>query len=94
MLILASASPRRKEMLENHGLKAKIIPADIDERSLLNESPEKLVRRLAETKAGKIASIHPAATVLAADTVVAWGPEILGKPADFIETWFSCSPLV
>ena len=85
MLILASASPRRKAMLIQQGLEIKVVPADIDESILPYESPEKLVKRLAEEKAITVAVDYPDKLIIAADTVVAWGHEILGKPADFVE---------
>jgi septum formation protein len=85
VFILASASPRRKAMLLQEGLEIKVVPANIDESILPFESPEKLVTRLAEEKALAVAVDYPDKIVIAADTVVAWGTDILGKPADFVE---------
>jgi septum formation protein len=81
-LILASQSPRRKELLARMGITPyKILPADIDETPLRGEKPRALVARLAKEKALKIASLYPSVFVLGADTVVAVGTRILGKPA-------------
>ena len=85
MLILASASPRRKSILSEAGLEFTVCPADIDETPRPHESPDKLVKRLALQKAAHIAKQYPNDIIIGADTVVAWGPAILGKPADFIE---------
>lgn len=79
-LILASASPRREELLCSVGLKFKIIPADVDETYLKGESPRAHVRRLSRDKAGVIAHQHPKALVLGADTIVVIDSRILGKP--------------
>lgn len=85
-MILASQSPRRLEILADAGFSPVVEPAEIDERRHAGESPETLVRRLAEEKARHVASLHkesPQETVLAADTVV-WlsSGEVLGKPKD------------
>lgn len=81
-LILASSSPRRRQMLTNMGLDFEVIPADIDETPRRGERPEALVRRLAATKALTVAARNPSAVVLGADTVVSLGQVILGKPHD------------
>ena len=78
-LILASTSPRRKDLLSLLGLPFDIIPADLDESRLPGESPADYVRRLACEKAHKVAR-DTQGLVLAADTTVADGDEILGKP--------------
>ncbi len=80
MLILASASPRRRQLLAVLGIPFQVDAADIDERRLDGESPEAHVRRLAETKARTVAARHPQAVVLAADTIVVLDGRILGKP--------------
>ena len=86
MLVLASASPRRKDLLAQAGLVPDlIVPADIDETELPHELPRELAARLALGKAKAVAKDHPNAFVLAADTVVALGRRILGKPADEVE---------
>jgi len=78
--ILASASPRRRELLRSVGLKFKVIPAYVNESWLEGESPTKHVRRLAQDKAQAIARQHPPALVLGADTIVVIDGLILGKP--------------
>jgi septum formation protein len=79
-LVLASASPRRLALLAQIGVvPAAIIPADIDETPLADESPRNLAMRLAAAKAAAAASLRPDAAILAADTVVAVGRRILPK---------------
>ncbi len=83
MLVLASASPRRVELLARLGLAADIIdPADIDETPLAGETPHDHAVRLACEKCGAVAARHPGAIVLAADTVVGVGRRILPKVED------------
>jgi septum formation protein len=80
-LWLASASPRRRELLARIGIApARILETEIDETPRKGELPRQLAARLAEAKAR--AAAHPEALVLAADTVVGLGRRILGKPAD------------
>ena len=82
-LILASASPRRLELLAKAGVSpAEILPADIDETPLKGELPRVLAARLALEKARAVAGQRPDACILAADTVVACGRRLLEKPAD------------
>ncbi len=81
-LILASASPRRRDLLQNLGLTFEVIPADIDETPLPDESPDTLVNRLSTSKAAAIVSQHPNALIIAADTVVTLEGNVLGKPRD------------
>ncbi len=78
--MLASASPRRRELLGALGLDFEIRPADLDETPRLNESPRDLVLRLAEEKAAAV--VRPGELAIAADTVVVIDGEILGKPTD------------
>jgi len=78
--ILASASPRRDELLRSVGLKFKIIPAHVNEEYLKVESARKHVRRLSRDKAMVIAQKNPDAWVLGADTIVVIDGLILGKP--------------
>ncbi|WP_425987568.1 Maf family protein [Brevundimonas sp. TWP2-3-2] len=85
-LVLASASPRRIELLALIGITPdRIDPADIDETPLKDETPSRLAVRLARTKAQAVAARSPDAVVLAADTVVAVGRRLLEKPADAAE---------
>jgi len=81
-LILASASPRRKELLELAGIPLEVIPSQANERFLQGESPEEHVRRVAKAKAMDVGRQHPGRWVLGADTVVAIDGRILGKPGD------------
>ena len=82
-LVLASASPRRLDLLARIGVVPdRVLPADIDETPLKAELPRPLAARLAEGKAMAAAALAPGALVLAADTVVGVGRRILGKPAD------------
>ncbi|MBO22368.1 MAG: septum formation protein Maf [Rhodospirillaceae bacterium] len=82
-LILASASPRRLELLAQIGIvPAAVLPAEIDETPRAGEMPRVLAQRLATMKADAVAAREPGSFVLAADTVVAVGRRQLGKPAD------------
>lgn len=81
--ILASGSPRRKEIIASLGIPVVIIKPDIDESVLPNELPEVYVSRLSQQKADAVAHLtEPPMVVLAADTTVVLDGEILGKPAD------------
>lgn len=79
-LILASASPRRAELLKQIGLAFTTQPADVDETPEPAETAEAYVERLAREKALALAAGHPDALVLGSDTSVVLGGEILGKP--------------
>jgi septum formation protein len=79
-LILASASPRRYQLLAQLGLEFEIQPADVDESIQPGESPAAYVERVAKLKASEVARRAPDAVALGADTVVVIGGEILGKP--------------
>ncbi|MDI6726187.1 MAG: Maf family protein [Smithellaceae bacterium] len=79
-LILASASPRRIEMLKQLDLPLEVIPSGIDENGLDGEGPGEHVRRLAAQKAARVAREHPDAWVIGADTIVFIDGMILGKP--------------
>ncbi len=81
-IILASASPRRVALLNQIGIDCMVMPADIDETALPDESPSDYVLRLAAQKARAIVAKSPSQNlpILAADTTVALGNEILGKP--------------
>lgn len=90
MFILASNSPRRKELLDLVNAEYFVVPADVDETPLPGEDSRDLVRRLALAKAGTIASKYPQHQVLAADTIVVVPEDkvsnraelVLGKPKD------------
>jgi len=81
-IILASNSPRRRDLLCQIGIKFTIDPADVDERVLPHELPEGYAVRVAVDKARLAASRAGAGIVIAADTIVVVDDEILGKPAD------------
>lgn len=81
-IILASSSPRRKELLEFLTLNFKIQSADIDETPKDKETPEELVLRLSCGKANRIAKDNTSSYVIGADTVVSVDNQILGKPVD------------
>ncbi len=82
MLVLASASPRRQELLRNAGIAFAVHPADIPELPLPNEPPHFLAERLAREKALAVLRQRPGDVVLGADTVVVVDGQILGKPCD------------
>lgn len=84
MIILASASPRRKQLLESAGLSMCIEAADIDETRHSEELPVDFVQRMAREKAQSVAAKHKQTdnTIIAADTIVVHAGEILGKPHD------------
>ena len=81
-LILASASPRRKELLEQAGYRFEVIPSTCEEIVPAGLSPKETVEGLAYQKALDVYSLYPDAVVLGADTVVCFDGEILGKPRD------------
>lgn len=82
-VVLASASPRRKELLGHIVDNFSIAPADIDETPLINESPKDLVSRLAIGKAEFVARNLSGKLVIGSDTVVAINNNILGKPINY-----------
>src|SRR5262245_32819331 len=84
---LASASPRRSELLRQIGVPFQVRPAAIAEQQLAGETPEAYVVRLAAAKAESIwaAGIRESRPVLGADTAVVLEDEVLGKPADAVE---------
>jgi len=81
-LILASASPRRRELLASVGVFPEIDPADVDESPQDDTNPTNLVKRVTLLKATTVAARHKKSWVLAADTVVVIDDEVLGKPQD------------
>ena len=82
MIVLASASPRRQELLRNAGIPFTVRPADINETPLANESPRDCAERLAREKALAVFRNRPREYVLGADTIVVVDDIILGKPRD------------
>lgn len=80
-LVLASASPRRRALLEQLGIPLRIDPAHLDENVRAGEPAERYVLRLAREKAEAVQVRHPNVKVLAADTSVVLDGEVLGKPA-------------
>ncbi|MFZ0772002.1 MAG: Maf family protein [Candidatus Sulfotelmatobacter sp.] len=82
MLVLASASPRRQELLRNAGIPFTVQAADINETPLADESPRDCAERLAREKALAVFDSNPQQCVLGADTIVVVDDTILGKPRD------------
>jgi len=82
MLVLASASPRRHELLRSAGIRFEVQPAHIPEDPLPNETAKDCAERLAREKALAIAQKRPNDALLGADTVVVVDNQILGKPVD------------
>ena len=84
--ILASKSPRRKEILKRINLDFKVINSNIDESIIsINMNPYKYSIKLAELKSEKISIENPNYTIIGADTIVSINSQILNKPQDFIE---------
>lgn len=79
MLILASRSPRRRELLKEAGIRHRVVPSRVDETSSYRR-PDLVVRELAYKKALSVALKHPGSPVLGSDTIVYCKGEILGKP--------------
>ena len=93
-IILASQSPRRRELLERMGVEFRVVTPDIDERMERELPPDELVRRISAEKARAVAAqAGPDAIVIAADTVVALDGAVLGKPADELEAFKMLSTL-
>ena len=84
-LLLASASPRRRELLKQVGYKFEVAAADIDETRRAGESPEIFVERVARWKGAALLQRFPAATMLSADTTVVLDGDVLNKPVDLAE---------
>ena len=82
MIVLASASPRRQEILRNAGISFCVQAADIDETPLKDELPRDCAERLAREKALTVWRMRPGDMVLGADTIVVADGAILGKPVD------------
>jgi len=79
-LLLASQSPRRKELLEQTGIELEIVPSDIDEEDISIKNPVEYVKTLSFMKAEKVAAAYPDSWILGADTIVVVRDQILGKP--------------
>lgn len=79
-IILASGSPRRKELLNNIGIKFDVIPSNADETLPASLTPAQAVEYLSKTKAHDVFLSHPDCAVIGSDTVVACDGKILGKP--------------
>ncbi len=84
-LILASASPRRRELLSQLGIPFTVLPAEVTEHEAPDADPQAMVRHNAALKADWIAARHPEATVLGADTTVFIDRTVLNKPRDLDE---------
>jgi nucleoside triphosphate pyrophosphatase len=80
--ILASSSPRRRELLASIGIAFDVVPSDVPEERQAGEAPEEYVARLSREKALAVASKHPSQWIIAADTTVLLGDQLLEKPAD------------
>jgi len=81
-IILASGSPRRKAYLTEMGLSFRVVPASIEEKCALRETPVHYIRRLAQEKALCVAAKYPDCWIVSADTVVCLGNLLLEKPSD------------
>lgn len=92
-IILASGSPRRRELLKDLGLEYEIYKPDVDESRLEDEKPEALCLRLSRLKAQDGAKNFPGAIVIAADTIVVIDGKILGKPHDRDEAFMMLKTL-
>jgi septum formation protein len=82
MIVLASQSPRRAELLRQVGVAFRARPADIDESPMPGESPEAYVRRMSVAKASAVRRAEPQHPVLGSDTAVVLDGRVFGKPAD------------
>src|SRR5207248_3075554 len=81
-IVLASASPRRQELLRNAGIDFVVQPANIEEIRHAEENPTHFAERMAREKAQAVRKSRPEEWILAADTIVVVGDDVLGKPAD------------
>ena len=86
-LILASASPRRRDLLSEHGYAFEVIPADVEEIAHPHYTPGEIVLENAQMKARAVARAYPDARVLGVDTIVAFEGEVFGKPANMEEAF-------
>ncbi len=81
-ITLASASPRRRELLQQIQVSCEVLPVDLDESRFPDEEPEQYVQRLAQQKAAAGFALQPLRPALGSDTIVVIDNEVLGKPAD------------
>lgn len=81
-VVLASSSPRRRELLALIGIPHSVYPANVDETYLEGELPREHAERLARAKAAKVASLERDSVVIGADTIVVVDDTVLGKPRD------------
>jgi len=81
-VVLASQSPRRRELLALVGIPHEVVPADIDETPFAHEAPAAYTERLAREKAAAVAHRFPDAVIIGSDTTVVIGGELLAKPED------------
>ncbi len=81
-VVLASSSPRRRELLALIGIPHSVYPANVNETYLEGELPREHAERLARAKAAKVASLEPDSVVIGADTIVVVDDTVLGKPRD------------
>ncbi len=84
-MILASESPRRRELLAAVGVPFRVVPSGVDEIPRPGEPPSRFARRAAIDKGEAVAALHPSSFVLSADTIVVADGRILGKPRDRAE---------
>src|SRR5678816_671465 len=92
-LVLASASPRRRQLLAEYGYQFIVAPADIEEVTPLHLTPREIALWNARAKARAVAARQPTEIVLGVDTLVAFGDRIFGKPRDFAEAFAMLSEL-
>ena len=85
LIILASQSPRRRQLLQQAGMPFEIHVAQVEETAVPGEEPEAMVRRLSCLKARAVAASHPLRTVIGADTVVVLDGRAMGKPGNLDE---------
>ncbi len=92
-VILASASPRRRQLLDLIGIAHEVRPSDIDETVLRGERPRQYAERLAREKVRAVAESDPHAVAIAADTIVVCGAKLLGKPSNAVDAGSMLSAL-
>lgn len=92
-LVLASSSPRRKELLENLHLTFEVSSSEVDENFSITDSPDEIVMELAEKKAKAVAKFYPSSYIIGSDTVVVTNGNILGKPKEKNEAFLMLKTL-